>query len=188
MKVSYIAYAALMICSVKNVYAIELQTLLNDIANSPEKSAHFTETRRAYFLDSPLVSKGSIEFKAPDSLIKRLTHPKMVEQRIEGDVVSLTQSEGSINVISLSAHRELALGINAMRWVLMGNMLALKETFELTLKEYKQLWQLELAPKNPDDISYISNISLIGKSNHITKINIQHTNGDTTKIEIYDHK
>ena len=168
-------------------FGLELSELLVDISKMSEKFSRFTETRTSSFLSKPLVSKGNLEFKAPAILIKKLISPEKSEQRINGDMLSITNNDSSTQTLSLSTYPELEIGINAIRWVLSGDFINLKNSFDVTFKEYEQLWQLHLRPKNIDVIKKIKNITLIGKGAKITTINIEHTNDDSVIMDLYDH-
>jgi len=168
-------------------FGLELSALLVDISKTPEKFSRFTETRTSHFLSKPLVSKGNLEFKAPAILVKKLTYPEKSEQRINGDMLSITNNDSNTQTISLSTYPELEIGINAIRWVLSGDFANLKNSFDVTFKEYKQLWQLHLRPKNIDVIKKVKNITLIGKGTNITTVNIVHSNGDLVIMDLHGH-
>ena len=168
-------------------FGLELSELLVEISKTPEKFSRFTETRTSNFLSKPLVSKGNLEFKAPAILVKQLTYPEKSEQRINGDMLTIINNDSSTQTLSLSTYPELEIGINAIRWVLSGDFVNLKKSFDVTFKEYKQLWQLHLKPKNIDIITKIKNITLIGKGTNITTVNIVHSSGDLVIMDLHDH-
>lgn len=169
------------------VVAAELQDILKNFTNTKEKYSRFTEIKTAYFLDEPLVIKGFLKFKAPSNMIKYIVEPENIEQRIEGDRISIYQNKELKNMFSLTSQPELATGINVIRWVLSGDSLKLNEHFnsKLTLNKYQ--WQIEFIPKDIVVHESISSIFLTGKKGNITLVNVLYANGDTTKMELYEH-
>ena len=172
----------------ESVSAMELQEILKNISSTPEKFVFFTETRTAEFLETPLISYGSLEFKAPNTLIKHLTHPEKSEQRIEGDVLSINQSENIKHTVSLKAHPELAIGINAIRWVLSGNLNALNKNFYVTFKNNEHKWWIILVPNDSEALKFIASILVTGSDDEITQIDLKKVNGDSIKTDLYDHR
>jgi len=176
---------------------VKLSDLLTAIASSSEKTAQFTETRAADFLAVPLVSTGLLEFKAPDTLIKKVTSPNKMQQRIIGDELTLitetVNDSGEIDefdnsqVLSLSSYPELEIGINAIRWVLSGNLVDLQKNFKVIYANNNEGWQITLHPKDAEILERIQNLIIIGKAQHITQIKITQENGESLITDLYEH-
>jgi hypothetical protein len=169
-------------------HAIQLQDLLEKVASTTEKSASFSETKTAYFLKKPVISKGILEFSSPSTLIKRMTHPKSLEQKVEADVLSISRGGEHQRTMSLNSEPELALGINAILWVLSGNFNKLDDSFHITFADNPEEWTIELLPKNPQLAGKIAIIILKGLDANINLINIEYSNGNTVKTVIYGHR
>ena len=174
--------------SLQSADALQLQELLEKVAYTTEKSASFTETKTAYFLKKPLISKGTLEFTSPSTLIKRITHPKKLEQKVEAGVLTIRQNSEQSKTISLKSEPELALGINAILWVLSGNFNQLDDSFNITFLDDPESWRIELRPKSPQLVGTITNIILKGLDANINLINIEYTNGNTVSTAIYGHR
>ena len=172
----------------QSAYAIQLQGLLEKMASTTEKSALFTETKTAYFLKNPLVSKGTLEFKSPSTLIKRITDPELLEQKIEGGVLSIYQGTNRKKALSLTPNYELAVGVNAILWVLSGSFDELNNNFHITFIDDVNNWTIELVPKDSELISKIAIILLKGTGGNINLIDIQHSNGNSIKTVLYGHQ
>lgn len=171
-----------------NVYAQKIDELLEEIAISPKNKVHFIETRTAYFLDEPLISKGNMEFKAPTTLIKRFNLPEIMEQRIEGNTLSIRHHDGSENVVSLNSNKELAAAINAIRWVLIGDLNSLEKEFSLSYKYIEKKWTIHCVPKDIEVLNTISQIILTGEDSRISQIKVKQSNGDVIKTDLYEYK
>lgn len=176
----------LMLAGTHSVFATELQGVLRSIANKPVKSSYFTETRTVYFLENPIVTKGNLEFRPPDTLIKRIMHPELIEQHIEGEILTIYQGGNIKNTISLAKKSELATGINAIRWVLSGNLLELNKHFDVKFDNNNSNWMIDLVPSDPEVAMNIDRISISGNDDDITNINIRQVNGDSIKTDIYE--
>jgi len=176
---------------------LTLSELLSTIASSTEKTAKFTETRTADFLAIPLTSNGILEFIAPATLIKKIQSPDNMQQRIVGDVMTLIteplNDSGDVEqfdnnqTVSLSSYPELEIGINAIRWVLSGNVAALNESFQVVYTHTKENWQLTLNPKDVDLLISIQNIIIKGKAKHIIQIKIIQNKSESITTDLYEH-
>ena len=175
-----------------NIFSSELSELLSKIANSPERQADFIETRTAFFLESPLITKGILKFKTPTTLIKIITFPEKSVQRIEDDILSVisNQDKENIKIISLSSQPELEIGINAIRWVLSGNYELLNKSFKITYKKNKRInkpnWLITLVPKDSKLRETINTVLISGEKTHISQIDIIQLNGVSIKTELYE--
>ena len=175
----------LILVGVQSAAAVELQGVLQSIASRAVKSSNFTETRTAYFLEKPIVIEGSLEFRSPDILIKRITGPEMIEQYIEGEILSIFQNKNITKTISLERNPELAAGVNAIRWVLSGNLVAINENFVVSFKSDNAKWRIGLIPKDLTVADNIERILITGNNEYITAINIVQVNGDSIKTDLY---
>jgi len=181
--------AFLLIANTSFAVENDLSKLLSTIASSPDKIAQFTETRTAIFLETPLISKGTLEFKAPSTMIKVITSPEKVEQRIIGDelfIINDDYDEEPLS-ISLSSQPELELGVNAVRWILSGNYKALESEFNILFESIKSDWIITLQPKDNELLENILNIIVSGSKNNILNISIKQNNGESLITELYDH-
>ena len=178
----------LMLSGYQTAYALELAELLQNISSTPEKFALFTEAKMAYFLEKPLISKGYMEFKSPSTMIKRMTEPEMMEQTIEGDVLSIYQGEQRRKTQSLSANSKLALGINAVRWVLSGDHEMLETNFQAIVNGDLNSWTIQLSPKDLELKEKIKLMLITGADQNIQQILIEQPNGNSIKTDLYEHR
>jgi hypothetical protein len=183
----FITAIFLMVIS-QSVTAISLDSLINKISRTAETPRHFTEKRTADFLAAPVITKGSLEFKAPNTLVKRTTQPDKTEQRIEGDVLLIYQDGEIKETISLLSYPELAIGINAIRWMLSGDLISLHNHFIISVENHDNQWLIMLTPKQPEVISEILSLSFIGSNDTITHIEVKQSNGDLIKTELYEQQ
>lgn len=160
-----------------------LSERLASFSASDGSRALFIETWSAEYLEEPLVSKGELTYKRPGQLSKRITHPEPIEQRIEGDKLSIIY-QGKTNSIQLSDQPELAAGIYALQAVLDGDEKNLVAFFEQTYSESDSGWKLLLTPRDENVADSIELIILQGNENRIQQVNIQFYNGDKLLTEI----
>lgn len=172
--------------------SMELPELLRQISKDPVKQAHFTETRTAFYLNKPLISKGNLHFTAPDKMQKHYTDPDDLLQSINGDNLVLKAAKKTEQSLSLRAQPELALGINAIRWLLSGNLDKLKQHFELQYQQptndQNNDWKLILIPRELAMQDYIAAVHVRGKLEHILQIRLLSPNGDSITTDLYEHR
>ena len=168
--------------------AMEMQEILKLLSATPVKFAQFSETRTSYFLENPLVTKGSLEFKAPATMIKRMQEPEEIVQRIDGDVLSISNGNELNNTVYLSSNTDLAMGINAVRWMLSGDESALNQNFNITFNNVVHQWSVKLVPKDSSVSDVITSILITGEKDFIKQIKVTHANGDSIITDLYDHK
>ena len=165
------------------VSADALSDRLSGFATINESRGKFVETWSADYLDEPLISKGELVYKRPSQLSKIITDPQRIEQRIEGNRLTVMHNDEARN-IQLSEQPELAAGIYALQAVLDGNENNLRKLFELKYSESNIDWTLSLMPKNKKVADSIDLIIFQGQGNHIRRIIIQFYNGDSLLSEI----
>lgn len=169
------------------VSAAELSARLAGFATVNESQGSFVETWSADYLSEPLVSTGELAYKRPGQLNKFITHPENIEQRIEGQNLSVVH-DGETRSIALSDQPEIAVGIYALQAVLDGDENKLHELFEIKYAELNSEWSLSLSPKDQRTLDSVELIRLQGKENHIQQIAIQFSNGDSLLTEITHEK
>ena len=165
------------------VSAGALSDRLAGFATIKKSRGSFVETWSADYLDEPLVSKGELVYKRPGQLNKLITDPDRIEQRIEGDRLTVIHNDEARS-IQLSEQPVLAAGIYALQAVLDGNENNLRKLFELKYSELDIDWTLSLIPKNKKVADSIDLIVFQGKGNRILRITIQFYNGDSLLSEI----
>ena len=177
-----------MLSGYQTAYALKLPELLQHVSSKPERFAQFTEAKMAHFLEKPLISKGSMEFKSPSTMIKRMTEPEILEQIIEGDVLSIYQGAARTKTQSLSANSKLALGINAARWVLSGNFEMLEKNFLANVNGDFNSWTIQLSPKDLELKEKIKVMLFTGADQNIQQIIIEQPNGNSITTDLYEHR
>lgn len=168
------------------IIALELTSLLNDIAIKTQRTTSFTETKTAFFLDKPLISKGILKFIAPSTLYKKTTFPAISGQRIKANELAILNPNTPLKTTTLSLYPKLEISINAIRWVLSGNIKAIQQNFIVILTGSKQNWTVQLKPQDEQLQQEITNITFNGQAKNITGFIIKRSNGDEVHTELYD--
>jgi len=166
---------------------MDLHEILEELSRTPVRTAYFTETLTAGFLEKPVISRGSLEFIAPSTMIKRITYPEVAEHRIVDDVLFINQGGEVKRTIPLASHPEISVRIYAIQWILSGNIVALKNNFDVIFSKTGNLWRIELAPDDSEFDSGITNIIVSGKDDRIRKFEIKQANGVVLSTELYEN-
>jgi len=165
------------------VSADPLSDRLAGFSTIMESRGKFVETWSADYLDEPLISKGELLYKSPGQLSKFITDPDRIEQRIEGNRLTVIHND-EVSSIQLSEQPELAAGIYALQAVLDGNENGLRKHFEIKYSEINSGWTLSLAPKDKQVADTIDLIVFQGSRNRIRQVTTKFYNGDSLVSEI----
>ena len=160
----------------------ELMPALAAVAAS---HATFVETKRSALLKEPLVSRGTLAYRRPDSLEKHVREP--YDERIVLDGGRLTvdnRTRGRKTTVSLASAPQLGALTEAVRAVRAGDLAALELHFELRAEGTPERWTLSLAPRAEEVSRYVAGIVVSGAAGRITRIEVAEASGDRSVMDI----
>lgn len=160
-----------------------LDGFLEDMASIPAAKARFTETLSLDILESPLTSHGSLTYRRPDYLMKKVESPEYMMLEVSEDrLVIETEQEG--HVFSLDALPEIRAFIESYRATLSGNRAVLEEYYEVTLSGSREDWTLHLQPRTAEMKSRIQHIELAGSGTQVQRIDTLESSGGLSHMSI----
>jgi hypothetical protein len=165
------------------VNAETLGERLKGFAAEHESVVKFVETWSADYLSEPLISTGWMSYKAPDQLSKTIDHPQHIVEKIDGDRLTITK-DGKSHSVQLSDEPILAVGIYALRDVLIGSEADLQARFKLYYQEVSGGWVLQLVPRDDDIALQIKLITVRGVNSRINQISLRYQNGNSSITDI----
>lgn len=162
---------------------VTLGELLQEFAQQPSARAHFQETQHLALLTQPLVSEGTLIYRAPDYLEQRVSRPRAQDMILDHGKLTL-QIGRHRRTVALADYPQLAPLLDSLRATLAGDQAALEEHFALQLTGTRSHWRLRLTPREPDLAALIRDILLQGEAAQIHSVQIQQVNGDEAQLRI----
>lgn len=172
-------------------HATEAETSLIEILNlfsqQQKSTVDFKEEKYTSFLERPVVSKGQLEFIAPDRLAKYIIEPEKISNKISGDELEIKTAHQT-HTINLKEHPEFSSVLTSIINVLSGNHDALKKDFTITFEGQLKSWELVLVPRDSFVHSYIDSIKMQGSHNKLSNIIVTEANKDYSVTHISNHR
>lgn len=159
-----------------------LDQLLASLARIEGLRARYHEEKRITLLKRPLQSEGTIEFAAPDLLLRRVEQPEPATMLLKGDTLRVADASGtrSIDLQSNPLVRQFVL---TFVHVLSGDRSALERLYSLRFSRVEPArWRLELTPRQPDLARLIERATLEGEDTRVEQMTLAEANGDSTVL------
>jgi outer membrane lipoprotein-sorting protein len=164
------------------VQQLTVSQLMQALASHRAGRATFTETTYLAILKQPLESSGELSFTAPDYLQKLTLAPKREVLTLRGDEINI-EHKARKQVLRVSDYPQIAALIDSIRATLMGDRVALENTYQLTLSGSEINWHLVLMPK-VEGANGVRQISIDGNAGSVTGIEIVQADGDRSVMRI----
>jgi hypothetical protein len=130
-------------------------------------------------LTEPIISRGVLRFVPPDKLEKIVTAPSHERYVVEGDRVTFeSERRGIKRTVSLDDYPALRSFVEAFRSSLAGDVVQLRNIYEVTMEGTRGRWTLLLRPHESSGKSVVDYILLSGAEGRIATIAIRSPDGD----------
>ena len=114
-------------------------------------------------LKTPLETTGTLEYDAPDRLVKRTLEPKPETMTVAGErLVIESPARSRSRTLRLGDYPVLGAFVESLRATLNGDLAALERFYRVTLEGGPQRWQLTLTPRDPKMSALIESILIAG--------------------------
>ena len=107
--------------------------LMRRLAAVDRSSATFVETRHSALLKEPLVLRGTLTYRRPASLEKRVEQPYQERVAIDGDVLTIENRRGRKLKTSVSGSPGMAALVEGIRATRAGDLAALERHFQVSV-------------------------------------------------------
>jgi outer membrane lipoprotein-sorting protein len=161
-----------------------LETLMEQLKQTGERRAQFTETRELAILEQPIEQSGTLTFQPPDRLIRTLAPPSTTRTVIEGNRLILWKNNQRQQTLLLDNLPELLAFSASFRAILAGDEETLNRYFTTHLEGDGATWRLTLTPKQSSVATHISHIDVDGRGPEIERYTFIETSGDRTVTEL----
>jgi outer membrane lipoprotein-sorting protein len=170
-----------------------LDDLLARFAKLQGMSARYREEKRIALLKRPLQSEGSIQFAAPNLLLRRVERPEPAVMLLTGDALQIADASGARR-IDLQSNAMIRNFVLTFVHVLAGDRAALERLYELRFTKAAAAgdaqagrgWRLELTPRQPELARMIERATLLGNGIVVEQMTLQERNGDATVLRFSD--
>ncbi|WP_455385597.1 LolA-related protein [Acidihalobacter prosperus] len=164
--------------------SISFDRVLQDLAAVRAVDVPFTETRHIAILTKPLILHGTLIYRRPDFLEKKVTAPIHQRFTLNGDQVTLVDAQGEKRTISLDMAPEVSSIVGAYRALLRGDRKALEFNYWTKFSAQNNHWELQLEPKARKLSQVIKSVVIDGVSARITRITTEQANGDRSVMRL----
>lgn len=147
--------------------------------------AAFIEKKYVNLLNTPLVLKGTLDYKAPGRVEKHVLDPYDEAYIVDGDsLVVDNKTKGVRRTLSLQAYPAVWAFVESFRGTLSGDQAALRRFYQVSLSGTRQAWSLTLVPRNADMARMISRIRIDGSGTRIRTIDVEEAGGDRSVMDV----
>ena len=162
-----------------------VEVLMGLLKEQRENSVPFQEATYSSLLTKPLIARGVLKFVPPQRLEKIITSPSRERYVVEGDLVSFeSERKGVKRTISLEEYPALRSFVEAFRSSLNGDVVQLRQVYEVTLDGSREEWTLLLRPREPSGKSVVDYILLTGSEGRVATIAIRSPDGDRSVMTL----
>jgi hypothetical protein len=174
---------ALAFCAVPAWAAFDLPELMTLLARQKSGEARFTEQRFVHGLEGPLDASGTLNFDAPDKLVRRTLSPRVETMAVEGNTLTLSRG-GRTRTLALDSMPELQGLVEAMRGTLTGDGATLQRYFRSTVTGSAGKWTLDLVPLDSRLAAQVRSMRISGRASDVLGLEMEFIGGDRSVMNI----
>ncbi|HET6675227.1 MAG TPA: LolA-related protein [Nitrospiraceae bacterium] len=164
---------------------LDLPQLMDLMAQVTARQDRFTETKTLAVLTKPLVLTGTLSYSRPDRVEKHVLTPYEEHLVVQGDKLTLV-NKGGTKRIGVNSHPLIWSFVEAIRASLAGEVTALRRFYHVKLEGTRTAWLLTLRPLDPQAASYLTSITLRGRGNRLSAVEIREAGGDRSVMTIHE--
>lgn len=159
--------------------------LMLGMSQVKKSRATFAERKYLSIMDIPLSSSGTLEYIAPDRLVKHTLRPKPEKLTLNKDkLVIQSGGAGEARTLSLQEFPSVWAFVESIRSTLAGDAETLNRFYKVSLKGHQKQWQLTLRPTDPQTKNMVNEILIMGSMDQINTIEIHELGGDYSVMSI----
>jgi outer membrane lipoprotein-sorting protein len=164
-----------------------VEQLMSELGRIQHAKARFVERKYLKVLKTPLETTGTLQYDAPDRLVKRTLEPKPETMTVEGErLVIENQARSRNRTLRLEDYPVLWAFVESFRATLKGDLAALERFYRVTLEGGQQRWQLALTPRDPKMSALIESILIGGGGGRISRIEVREAQGDRSVMTVLE--
>lgn len=173
--------------SLQPAYADELEHLMQAMSEVKHRIVRYREVKQMDLLEALLTSEGTLEYIAPDKLIRSVQKPAQVRYIIDSRQVSIEKGD-KLQTRDLDEVPMVRIFIESFRAVLAGDLPSLEQHYAIVFNGDRYKWEIVLRPKDKKLSSYVDRLQLSGTGDTIELYIIEDSNGDLTRMQLFSGK
>ena len=159
--------------------------LMQMLASVDRVTARFVETRTSTLLRAPLVLQGTLAYRRPDHLEKRVLTPYEERMVIDGGRLTLEKPGESLRkTLPIANAPGVAALVESIRATRAGDLATLTRHYTLALEGDRAQWTLTLRPLDPQLAGLVRSVVIAGAEARIVRVSVEETAGDRSVMEI----
>jgi hypothetical protein len=162
-----------------------VELLMGLLKERRQPSVPFEEVTYSSLLTEPVTARGVLKFVPPETLEKIITAPSHERYLVEGDRVSFENERSGVKrTVSLEDYPALRSFVEAFRATLTGDLMRLRNVYEISMNGARTEWTLLLRPRDASAQSAVDYILLTGSEGRVTTIAIRSPDGDRSVMTL----
>lgn len=150
-----------------------------------EVKAGFSEQKELASLTTPLESRGTLVYVAPDHLEKRTREPVAEQVVVDGDWLTYAKPADDTHfTMSLSRTPELRGLVEAVRGTLAGDLAGLRRYYAVDFTGTAAAWELTLVPTDSRVQDVLQTVRIDGRGADLHRIETVEADGDVSRMTI----
>lgn len=184
MKARWLWIAALLLMPLSFAQAADdIDRLMATMAAQPGGTVRFVERRYLAMLDAPVVSRGEMQYRAPDWLERRTLSPRPERMLLDKDTLTLERDKRRITM-PINQRPEVEAFVASVRSTLQGDRRTLERHFQLALQNTASRWTLTLVPRESRLLGIVKRIDISGAAGFVDRIDYTQADGDRTEMRL----
>jgi len=165
--------------------AFSAAELMQQLATVERSHATFVETRHSALLKEPLVLRGTLAYRRPDSIEKHVQEPYDERIAIDGDRLTYENSRrGRRLKTSVSGSPGIAALVEGIRATRAGDLAALERHYQVSVEGGPGRWSMTLKPVDEEVARHLAAIAVSGAASRISRVEVREAGGDRAVMEI----
>lgn len=161
-----------------------LEQLMPTLAAVKVKDATFREQKQVALLQQPLVTAGTLRYRAPAYVSKQTLQPHQEMYEIDEDWLTIETPMEGRRQFYLPGYPLLRAFAEAIRATLAGDLAALERYYRVQLQGQATAWTLRLQPTGREMAEHVSAIVIQGQHEQVLSIETLETGGDRSLMTV----
>jgi hypothetical protein len=175
------------ILPVQSAWPGELELLMQDMTAVRHRTVQYKEEKQMELLDAPLYSEGTLEYLAPDKLIRTVLKPSRVRYTIDSKQVIIEKADKS-RTRNLDQLPLVKTFVESFRAILAGDLISLQKYYEIDFSGNRDQWEISLQPKDKKLAAYVDRLKVSGAGDKIMLYIVEDSNGDLTRMQLFSEQ
>jgi hypothetical protein len=172
---------------VQSAWSDELEHLMQDMAAIKHRIVQYKEEKQMELLDAPLYSEGTLEYLAPDKLVRTVLKPSRVRYTIDSKQV-IIEKANKRRIQNLDQLPLVKTFVESFRAILAGDLISLQKYYEIVFSGNRDQWEISLQPRDKKLAAYVNRLMVSGEGDKILLYVVEDSNGDLTRMQLFSEE